>query len=189
MQSLNYAKYQFKLLKTEVLRKTIKSTDPETVLLTCLGNLDFDQNENDASVIDKHDGLFRSEILLKDNLRSEIFKIIFRKLNISPEPINMPSLFVSYKCKRILIQNEKRNNKRIVVLTNDEDQCKEQFKGTNLEIFSSLQELSTAQALLRYFEITEAEAQFRPTYISEIIMDFEKFFKLEDKSFVILNKP
>jgi hypothetical protein len=187
MQSLNKAKCEFERLKADVLRKTIKSTDPKTVLLTCLDNLDFDQYENDTSVIDKHDGLCRSEILLKDNLRIEIFKIIYRILNIQPESSNMHSLFVTYKCRRILIQNEKRNTKQIVVLTNDIGQCKKQLNGTNLEIFSSLQELSTAQALLRIFEITEA--QFRPTYSSEIIMDFEKFFELEDKSFVILEKP
>lgn len=184
MQSLNKAKFEFKRLKTEVLKERIKSTDPETVLLTCLSNLDFDQYENDTSVIDKHDGLLRSEILLKDNLRSEIFKIIFRTLNIPPESINRPSLFVPHKI--ILIQNEKRNNNRLVVLTKDLVQSKKQLNGTYLNIFSSLQELSGAQTLLTQFEITKAE--FRPTYNSEIITDFEKFFELEDKSFVIFEK-
>ena len=54
-------------LKQEILNRRIRTTDSDKVLLTCLGNvLEFDEQ----------DALYRSKILLKDELKLHVFEII-----------------------------------------------------------------------------------------------------------------
>jgi len=171
---LNKAKEVYDKLKEEIMSQHIKTTDPEKVLLTCIAKhkLNFDEQ----------DGLYRSKILLKDEFQHRIFEILCKILKIEPIAATPLSLFTEYKAKEIFIQNEKGNKTFHVILTNNKNRYILE-NGTNAEIVDSYKELMKE---VKFFGIINP--QFRPKFDSIIINDFEQFFSLRDKSYIVFKK-